>query len=59
MLVFELEIEPPEIQDIEYVSLTTHADQFGSNPVKMNWGHANPVERGKLGIHFHLVMQVF
>jgi GTP cyclohydrolase II len=31
---------------MEYINITTHDGQFGSNPIHMNWGAADPVERG-------------
>jgi GTP cyclohydrolase II len=40
------EIADPEIKDLDYISLTTHADQFDAKPVPMNWGSPDPVERG-------------
>lgn len=40
------EIPEPENEKVEFVSLTTHADHFGSNPILMNWGAATPEERG-------------
>ncbi len=40
------EIEDPEKHSMEYISLTTHGGQFGSNPIKMNWGNKDPLERG-------------
>ena len=40
------EIADPEIKDLEYISLTTHADQFDARPVHMNWGASDPEERG-------------
>lgn len=39
-------IEEPERNEMAYVSLTTHSGQFGSNPIEMNWGAADPTERG-------------
>lgn len=39
-------IEEPERQDLDYISLTTHASQFGSNPIAMNWGSTEPHVRG-------------
>ena len=41
-----IEIEEPETPNFEYVSLTTHADQFGSNPIHMDWGNPDPMYRG-------------
>jgi len=40
------EIEDPEKPNLEYISLTTHADQFESNPINMDWGNADPFQRG-------------
>lgn len=40
------EIEDPERVELDYISLTTHADQFGSNPIPMKWGAADPAVRG-------------
>ena len=31
---------------MNYINLTTHAEQFGSNPVTLNWGHEDPMVRG-------------
>lgn len=31
---------------MDYITLTTHGGQFGSDPVKMNWGAKDPMERG-------------
>ncbi len=42
----EAEIEDPETPNDDYISLTTHADQFGSNPVSMDWGNPDPWKRG-------------
>eukprot|EP01007_Sphenomonas_quadrangularis_P002764 NODE_464_length_1456_cov_302.506041_g345_i0.p1 GENE.NODE_464_length_1456_cov_302.506041_g345_i0~~NODE_464_length_1456_cov_302.506041_g345_i0.p1 ORF type:complete len:417 (-),score=-7.69 NODE_464_length_1456_cov_302.506041_g345_i0:175-1425(-) len=30
----------------DYISLTTHDGEFGSNPVSLNWGHPDPAVRG-------------
>lgn len=42
----ETEIEEPERNNMEYISLTTHDGQFGSNPVSIKWGDPNPLQRG-------------
>lgn len=31
---------------MDYISLTTHDGEFGSNPVPMNWGNPDPAVRG-------------
>jgi GTP cyclohydrolase II len=31
---------------MDYITLTTHGGQFGADPVKMNWGAKEPMERG-------------
>jgi GTP cyclohydrolase II len=36
----------PEITNLDYVSLTSHADTFGVNPVPISWGHPDPAVRG-------------
>lgn len=40
------EIEEPEKATLDYINLTTHDGQFGSNPIHFNWGAADPIERG-------------
>ena len=45
-LLTEATIEEPERQELEYINLTTHDGQFGSNPIAMNWGHEDPRIRG-------------
>lgn len=40
------EIDNPEKTELEYITLTTHADQFDSNPVHMEWGNPDPEVRG-------------
>ena len=40
------EIPDPESLVTDYISLTTHNGHFGSNPIKMKWGAAEPSERG-------------
>lgn len=40
------EIEDPEHQSLDYINITTHDGHFGSNPIKMNWGASDPLERG-------------
>lgn len=44
--VTENGIEPPEKNEMCYVSLTTHTGQFGANPVRMDWGNPDPMQRG-------------
>jgi hypothetical protein len=41
-----IEVEDVETPNYEYISLTTHADAFGSNPVRMVWGDPDPMCRG-------------
>lgn len=45
-LVLENDIEEPENNSQTFINLTTHSGQFGANPVHMNWGHSDPLERG-------------
>lgn len=42
------ELASPERSTIgeEYIQLTTHDGHFGSNPIGMDWGAANPQQRG-------------
>jgi len=40
------DIEDPEKNSQDYINLTTHDGQFGSNPVHMNWGAEDPLVRG-------------
>lgn len=40
------EIDEPEKPTFDYISLTTHADQFESNPINMDWGNPDPFLRG-------------
>ena len=35
-----------DIFDLDYIPLTTHPEQFGSQPVPLNWGASDPAERG-------------
>lgn len=42
----EGEIEDPEFSSMDYISLTTHDGEFGSNPIPMNWGARDPLVRG-------------
>ena len=42
----EIVIEDPEKPTEEYISLTTHADEFQSKPITMDWGNAHPKLRG-------------
>ncbi|KAJ1409869.1 GTP cyclohydrolase N terminal-domain-containing protein [Ochromonadaceae sp. CCMP2298] len=44
--VSEKDIEEPERNTMDYISLTTHDGEFGSNPIGMKWGAATPAERG-------------
>ncbi len=39
-------IEDPERNNMDYISLTTHDGEFGSNPIAMNWGNPDPAVRG-------------
>lgn len=39
-------IPDADIFEMDYIPLTTHAEQFGSQPTKMSWGAPDPVERG-------------
>eukprot|EP01036_Dinobryon_divergens_P027308 gene27308-36052_t len=39
-------IEEPERNELEYISLTTHREQFGSNPIPLLWGESDPNHRG-------------
>lgn len=41
-----LDIAEPERQNMDYISLTTHDGQFGSNPIHMSWGDKDPNVRG-------------
>mmetsp|Transcript_28607 Transcript_28607/g.58138 ORF Transcript_28607/g.58138 Transcript_28607/m.58138 type:complete len:179 (+) Transcript_28607:404-940(+) len=36
----------PEVTDLDYVNLTTHADTFGIDPVPISWAHPDPLVRG-------------
>lgn len=42
----EDDIEEPERVSADYINLTTHDGQFGSNPVAIKWGNADPLVRG-------------
>lgn len=44
--VTEDDIVEPERRELDYISLTTHDGHFGSNPIPMNWGEADPLARG-------------
>lgn len=37
-----VEIKDPETAPTEYISLTTHGDAFGADPVPINWGAEDP-----------------
>ena len=39
-------IPEPEAVVTDYISLTTHNGHFGSNPIGMNWGSPEAMERG-------------
>lgn len=39
-------IPEPEYLPTDYISLTTHNGHFGSNPIEIKWGAADPMERG-------------
>ena len=41
-----MDIPEPERQDLIYLSLTTHSGQFSSNPIPMNWGASEAMQRG-------------
>jgi GTP cyclohydrolase II len=41
-----VELEEPERASSDYINLTTHDGQFGSNPIRMHWGHEDPEQRG-------------
>ena len=45
-MVSEEDLDEPERQDLDYITLTTHDGQFGSNPIHMDWGNADPLLRG-------------
>lgn len=40
------EIPQADIFELDYLPLTTHPEQFGSLPVPLNWGAAEPMKRG-------------
>lgn len=42
------DLDEPEtgILGEEYITLTTHDGHFGSNPITMDWGNDDPMERG-------------
>ena len=40
------EIAEPERFEMDYIPLTTHEGHFGSNPIHMDWGNADPMKRG-------------
>ncbi len=42
----EADLAEPERQDLDYITLTTHDGQFGSNPIHMDWGNPDPLLRG-------------
>jgi hypothetical protein len=42
----EKELDEPERQDLDYITLTTHDGHFGANPVQMDWGNPDPMQRG-------------
>lgn len=42
----EIDIPEPERAELEYINLTTHDGQFGSNPIPVNWGDSDPRKRG-------------
>lgn len=44
--VSEDQIKEPENSNLDYINLTTHDGQFGSNPITMQWGHSDPFQRG-------------
>lgn len=41
-------IPVPEVTNIDYVSLTSHSDAFGVDPVPISWGHPDPHVRGPI-----------
>jgi len=42
----DMDIPEPERQDLVYISLTTHSSQFSSNPIPLNWGASEAMQRG-------------
>lgn len=40
------DIPTPDITNIDYVSLTSHANTFGVDPIPICWGHPDPSIRG-------------
>lgn len=40
------EIPVAETDVMNYINLTTHAEQFGSNPIALDWGNPDPLKRG-------------
>jgi len=39
-------IPKPIITNMDYVTLTTHSDALGADPVPISWGHPDPMVRG-------------
>jgi len=39
-------IPEPEVTQYDYISLTSHSDAFGVDPVPISWGHPDPLIRG-------------
>lgn len=46
LYIKERDIEEPEKNELNYISLTTHDGEFGSKPIAMNWGHQDATLRG-------------
>ena len=39
-------IPTPQFTTLDYVSLTSHPDSFGVDPIPISWGHPSPLIRG-------------
>ncbi len=39
-------IPTPQFTKLDYVSLTSHPDSFGVDPIPISWGHPSPLIRG-------------
>lgn len=42
----EEDLKPPEIENAEFLNITTHDGNFGANPIPLCWGAEDPLIRG-------------
>jgi len=44
----EADIKEPDVDEVEFVSITSHNHAFGAEPLPLHWGELDPVKRGPI-----------